>query len=93
MNYNCPISIEEAYIHSSHVTLVRLPDLLHQLLLGSCAGLDGALHSYGPLRVVHGQVLQTEPNNEGTRTGVFNVGVYALDGGSLIETAETKHSQ
>ena len=46
------------YVHGGAVVLVRLPDLLHHLLLGAGAGFDGALHRDGPLGVVQGQILQ-----------------------------------
>ena len=46
------------HIHGGDVVVVGLPDLLHDLGLGQAAGLDGALHRYGPLWVVQGQVLE-----------------------------------
>lgn len=56
---------ENAYVHSSHVTVIRFPDLLHHLLLCSRAGLDRALHCDGPLWVVQSQVLETGQDNGG----------------------------
>lgn len=56
---------ELAHVHGGHVALVRLPDLLHHFLLGQSAGLDGALHRDGPLRVVQSQVLQAGGGGKG----------------------------
>lgn len=58
------------YVHSSHVTLVSFPDLLHHLLFGSSAVFDGALHRDGPLWVVHSQILQ--PGTQEGEPGEFN---------------------
>lgn len=41
-----------AYVHSSHITFISFPDLLHHLFFGSSTGFDGALDCNGPLRVV-----------------------------------------
>lgn len=67
---------KNAYIHSSHVALIRFPDLLHHLFLSSRARLDGALHCDGPLWVVQGQVLETGQNGE--RCGLEHLSTNAL---------------
>lgn len=56
---------EFPYVHGGHVALMRFPDLLHHLLLGQTAGLDGALDGDGPLWVVQGQVLQAGGGGRG----------------------------
>lgn len=60
---NLGMTARRPYIHCGHVTVVRLPDLLHHLLFRLRTRLDGALHRNGPLRVVNGQVLQTEQSH------------------------------
>lgn len=62
-NSPCWVDAWCAYVHSSHVALIRFPDLLHHLLLCSWACLDGALHCDGPLWVVQSQVLKTGKNS------------------------------
>lgn len=62
----CWISAKYAYIHSSHIAVIRLPDLLHHLLLSSRACFDWALHCDSPLWVVEGQVLETGQSSGGT---------------------------
>lgn len=46
------------HTHGGHVVLVGLPNLLHDLLLGPAAVLDGPLHGDSPLRIIEGEVLQ-----------------------------------